>query len=75
MVTGDVLFYDWGDGAGISHSAIQVGIGLDSASGFSGNYVDYHTTDSYHHFWSLLPYNSRWASTTIYFMHISANNH
>lgn len=78
VVTGDVLFYDWGQGEGISHAAIQVGIGTDPNmypnQVWYGNYVDEHTNNRYHAFWSLLPYNSEWATTTIYFMHISADN-
>lgn len=35
--TGDVLFYNWGGGEGISHSAIQVGWGADPKSGWYGN--------------------------------------
>jgi hypothetical protein len=77
VVTGDVLFYDWGGGEGISHSAIQVGIGDDAKYGHAwyGNYVDYHTNDTYHAFWSLRPRNAMWSTTTIYFMHISSSNH
>jgi hypothetical protein len=73
--TGDMLFYDWGQGEGISHTAIQVGYGADaSRPTWKGNYVDYHTTNRYHAFWSLKPYNAAWATTTIYFMHIDAAN-
>lgn len=69
VVTGDVLFYDWGGGEGISHASMQVGWGTDPNSGWYGNYVDQHTTDRRHAFWSLRPYNSQMASTTtVYFM-------
>ncbi|MDT7805889.1 MAG: hypothetical protein QOI78_9322 [Actinomycetota bacterium] len=74
VITGDVLFYDWGQGEGISHAAIQTGIGTDF-SGFYGNYVDYHTTDRYHAFWSLVMYNSLASTTTVYFVHIFPNNY
>lgn len=73
--TGDVLFYDWGQGEGVSHAAMQVGYGTDPSSpAWKGNYVDYHTTNRYHAFWSLKPYNANWATTTIYFVHIDAAN-
>ena len=79
VVTGDVLFYDWGQGMGISHMSIQVGIGYDPANPngqvWYGNYVDTHSTNRYHAFWSLYPYNAAFrATTTIYFMHIDASN-
>lgn len=78
MVTGDVLFYDWGQGEGISHAAIQVGIGTDPNmypnQVWYGNYVDEHTSYRGHAFWSLKPYNAYWATTTIYFMHVLSSN-
>jgi hypothetical protein len=74
VVTGDVLFYDWGQGEGLSHATIQVGIGTDPGSGWYGNYVDEHTNDRYHMFWSGWPYNANAATTTIYFMHIDSRN-
>jgi hypothetical protein len=70
VVTGDVLFYDWGDGNGVNHAAIQVGIGYDWNNVLYGNHVDQHTNDRQHAFWSLKPYNPNWNTTTIYFMHI-----
>lgn len=73
--TGDVLFYDWGQGEGVSHAAMQVGYGPDATSpSWKGNYVDQHTSNRYHAFWSLKPYNAAWATTTVYFMHIDAAN-
>ncbi|MEU1663775.1 amidase domain-containing protein [Streptomyces sparsogenes] len=75
VVTGDVLFYDWGQGEGVSHAAMQVGYGADANKPeWKGNYVDYHTTNRYHAFWSLKPYNAAWATTTIYFMNIDPAN-
>ncbi|WP_162233018.1 amidase domain-containing protein [Nostocoides japonicum] len=68
--TGDALFYDWGHGEGVSHSAIQVGIGGDPSSGYQGNYIDEHTSGRKHAFWSLYPYNAYRSTTTIYFLHI-----
>jgi len=74
VVTGDVLYYDWQSDGLLDHESIQVGWGTDPTSGWNGNYVDQHTTDRYHAFWSLRPYNSQWASTTIHFMHIDSRN-
>ena len=75
VTSGDVLFYDWGQGEGVSHAAMQVGYGADpNRAGWQGNYIDQHTTNRYHAFWSLKPYNAAWATTTIYFMHIDPAN-
>jgi len=76
VVTGDVLFYDWGTGLGISHDSMQVGYGTDQY-GYYGNWVDTHTNDHEHIFWTLkdAPGNTNWMTTTVYFMHISSNNH
>lgn len=74
VVTGDVLFYDWGKGEGVSHAAIQTGIGNDANYPYWGNYVDYHSNDTRHRFWSLKPSNPYWQSTTVYFVHIWTGN-
>lgn len=71
---GDVLFYDWGGGDGISHATIEVGSGADPHSSYSGSYIDEHTSNRQHAFWSLIPYNSQWPTTTIYFVHIDPTN-
>jgi hypothetical protein len=79
IVTGDILAYDWGKGEGISHVAIQTGSGYDTSNhgvsnGWIGNYIDEHTNNRRHAFWSLKPYNVDWPTTTIYFQHISSAN-
>lgn len=74
VVTGDLLYYDWQSDGSLDHVSMQVGWGTDPTSGWSGNYVDQHTNDRRHAFWSLRPYNSQWASTTIHFMHIDSRN-
>lgn len=56
------------------HVAIQTGYGVDPTYGWTGNYVDAHTTNHYHAFWSLYPYNSQWRTTTIYLMTIALGN-
>lgn len=69
---GDALFYDWQNDGLIR---IQVGSGPDPNSGWWGDYVDQHTTDRYHAFWSLKPYNANYMSTTyIRVVHVSASN-
>ena len=75
MSNGDVLIYDWGKGEGLSHSALQTGYGTDPDSLWQGNFVDQHSNDRHHAFWSLMPYNANWATTTIYFVHVSPNNY
>lgn len=75
LYTGDVLFYDWGDGKGISHAAIQVNGSYDPSSGWYGNVVDEQTNNRYHAYWSLEPYNYYAANTTITLEHIDPNNH
>jgi hypothetical protein len=72
--TGDVLYYDWNSDGHMDHATIQVGIGTDPESGWYGNYVDQHSTDHKHEFWSERPRNSKWATTTIYFMHVLPDN-
>jgi hypothetical protein len=72
---GDVLFYDWGAGEGVSHTSIQVANGTDPISGWTGDLVDTHSTDHKHAFWSLQPYNSdRSSFTYITVVHVSASN-
>ena len=75
VVTGDVLFYDWGTGLGISHTSIQVGWGTDQY-GYYGNWVDTHTNSHKHIFWTLkdAPGNTNWMTTTVWYMHIWASN-
>ncbi|HVX70415.1 MAG TPA: amidase domain-containing protein [Mycobacteriales bacterium] len=62
---GDLLWYDWNN-TGVSHVTIQVGNGTDPDKGYVGNYIDEHTSNRYHAFWSLYPYNSQWKTTKIY---------
>jgi len=82
IVGGDVLFYDF-DGTGLAngHAALQVTTidwedwSPDMRNGqLYGNLVNTHTTDRHHAFWSLFSYNSRWPTTTVYFMHIAESN-
>ncbi len=73
--TGDIIAYDWGDGYGWSHVALEVGTGRDDTSGWVGDLVDAHTSDHLHAYWTLQPYNSKYLNTTtVRTMHISASN-
>lgn len=72
---GDVLFYDWGTGQGVSHASIQVAYGTDPVSGWVGDLVDAHSSDRYHAFWSLRPYNGDRSTTYVTVVHIDPNNH
>jgi hypothetical protein len=74
VVTGDVLFYDWESDGHIDHDGIQVGWGTDPDSKKYGNYQDQHSNDRYHAFWSLIPYNEKWSTTTITFVHVDPRN-
>jgi hypothetical protein len=74
VVTGDVLFYDWDSNGTKDHVGIQVGWGSDPISGWYGNYQDQHSNNRHHAFWSLLPYNSQWQTTTVTFVHVDSRN-
>jgi Putative amidase domain len=75
LYRGDVLYYDWGDGHGRSHAAIQTYIqGTDPTTGWFGDLVDAHTTNHYHAIWTLEPYNAKASTTTITLVHVDANN-
>ncbi len=71
---GDLFFYDWTSNGSIDHVNIMVGHGTDPNSGWIGDYVDQHTTNRRHAFWSLWPYNSDASTTTIYIMRIYSSN-
>jgi hypothetical protein len=83
MLTGDVLFYDFGTGGGIDHTTIQVGIdygtwiatyaGGEKRTGYH-NVVNQHSNSRHHVHWSLIDNNYLWNQTTVYFMHISSGN-
>jgi hypothetical protein len=69
IVKGDVLFYDWGQGLGVSHASMMVGSGTDS-DGYVGDWVDTHTNDHRDEFWTLKESNSYWEDTTVYYYHV-----
>ncbi|PVA22673.1 amidase domain-containing protein [Mycobacteroides abscessus] len=53
MKPGDLIFYDWNNGEGISHAAMYVGPkGFVDMPGV-GDAVDYHTNNVQHHSWAL----------------------
>lgn len=73
---GDLYFYDFGDGAGLSHMSIEVAYGADATyPTWNGDLVDAHCNDRYHAIWSLAPYNALRSTTTVYLMRIDVNNH
>lgn len=69
--TGDILFYNWGGGTGISHAAIQVGSGT-TPDNYTGSWVDQHSPGRKQIFWTQRPYNLTWATTTVVEMHVTA---
>lgn len=81
VIQGDPIFYDFGDGNGISHAMLQVtATGQEDDTSdklippMTGNLVNGHSNARHHEIWSLYSHNSRWLSTTIYFIHIAASN-
>lgn len=75
MIGGDELFFDWGQGEGISHVAFQVWSGYSQyTSNWYGDLADQHTTDRYHVSWSHNEVNGNWPTTTIYEVHIDDGN-
>jgi hypothetical protein len=72
MEVGDVLFYNWGGGEGISHASLISGTGTDT-EGFVGTLVDAHSNNQKDQFWTLkdVPGNTNWQTTTVYFAHIN----
>lgn len=71
--TGDVLFYDWDSNGRMNHVNIIVGYGT-SSDGYYGDYIDGHSNNRYHLYWTTRTYNQDIQTTTIYPMHISASN-
>lgn len=69
---GDMIYYQWPGGT--DHLALQVGWGTDPVSGWQGEYVDAHTSPHYHAFWTLAPYNSAWANTTVSAYHVDSGS-
>jgi hypothetical protein len=71
MEKGDVLFWNWGTGQGISHTTFDVGIGT-SPQGQSGSLIDEHISNRKQTLWTLRDYNNYWPTTTAYWVHIDA---
>jgi hypothetical protein len=78
VIGGDVLFYDFGQGAGISHAAFQVYNGYSqytsTPNSWYGDLSDQHSGFQYHNSWSHTDTNVYWDTTTIYEVHISSSN-
>jgi hypothetical protein len=63
---GDILDYDWDGNGSWDHATVEVSYyGTDPDSKWVGDLVDQHTTDRYHAFWTLQPYNANWQKTKI----------
>lgn len=83
LQAGDVLFYNWGSGLGISHAMFVAGIGTpntdtnnggtaDGVGHSSATLVNTHTTDAKRRYWSSSPELSpEWRNATIYGVQIS----
>ena len=67
LITGDLLYFDWGHGEGLSHAAIQVSPGTSHEdSSWVGDLSDQHVTDRYHVSWNHIEVNADWCTTTIW---------
>jgi hypothetical protein len=63
---GDIISYQWyGTGPWNHLSMLVVSNGADPTSCWLGSLVDQHTTDRYHAFFTLQPYNANWQTTRI----------
>lgn len=60
---GDVVSYDWDNDGGVDHQAIVVTA--------DGQYVDAHTNNRYHAYWTLAQYNPQWQTTVMTVYHIA----
>jgi hypothetical protein len=68
LAPGDLLFYDWGQGEGISHVAV-----LTTPSPYGDDLVDQHSVPLAGAFWTLETQNQYRDTTTIHFVHINNN--
>jgi cell wall-associated NlpC family hydrolase len=64
LTKGDVILFDWTSDGHHDHMAILVGSGT-STDGYSGQYVDAHTNNRYHAFWTLRTWNQHIQTTTL----------
>jgi hypothetical protein len=77
--TGDVLFYDWdpahpdGGSEPYDHANIIVGFGT-SSDGWFGDYIDGHTNNRLHLYWTTRTYNQHIQTTVIDAIHVLASN-
>lgn len=64
---GDMLYFDWGQGEGLSHAAIQVYAGTShDDNSWIGDLSDQHTNDRWHVSWNHIEVNADWGTTTIW---------
>lgn len=77
LAGGDLIGYNWGDSVGKQHPgqpthwSVEAGYGTDSSSDWTGDYVDEHTSNRYHAYWTLQPYNSYASTTQVYTVSIN----
>lgn len=64
LAAGDIVYYDWTSDGTIDHEAI--------VATADGQYVDAHTNNRYHAYWTLAQYNTQWQTTALYATHIPA---
>jgi hypothetical protein len=73
---GDVFFYDWdsiSETRPIDHASINVGYGSTDDNKY-GDFVDSHTNNRHHAFWTLATWNNSKELTVIYSVRISSSN-
>ena|ERR1041385_6347495 len=72
---GDLFFYDWAGNGDITHASMMVATGTDpNNTSWVGDLIDQHTTDRYHAYWTLAPYNPQVLTTKIHRVKIYATN-
>jgi hypothetical protein len=64
---GDMLYFDWGRGEGLSHAAIQVNTGTSHYdNNWTGDLSDQHSPYRLHVSWNHIEVNADWGTTTIW---------
>jgi hypothetical protein len=75
---GDLISYDWYYTGVTDHLAIEIGTGTDpdpNGGHWVGDLVDAHTTNHYHAYWTLQPYNAaHYQTTLVKTLHIYSSN-
>jgi hypothetical protein len=70
---GDVVLYDWNNDGVYDHEAIVTASDGNNPDGTTNwDFVDAHTNNRNHAYWTLAQYNASWATTRIVVLHIAA---